>query len=62
MLLIKILIGSSIFFLLMRIYYGIKLESKDKNKASIFGKMFGGVYGGGIIFPILRKSKSLEEK
>ena len=60
--LIKILILLSIISLCVRIYYGIKLEDMNKSNASILGKMIGGVYGGGVIFPILRKPKNSKER
>jgi hypothetical protein len=62
MLIIKILIAVSIFFLLVRIHYSIKLQGRNKSRLSIFAKMFGGVYGGGVIFPILKKANNTEEK
>ena len=62
MTLIKILILLSIISLCVRIYYSIKLEDINKSNASILGKMIGGVFGGGVIFPILRKPTNSKER
>lgn len=63
MTLIKLLVGLSILSLLIKIYYTISLnDDNKKTKVSAFAKMIGGVYGGGVIFPILRKGRNSKEK
>ena len=58
----KFLIILSIFFLLIKIYYSIKIKNRNKNTTSILAEIAGGVYGGGVIFPIIRRPRDPEEK
>lgn len=58
----KIAIFLSICFLIIRIYYGSKLENKRESNVSILGKILGGTYGGSVIFPIVKKGNSLKER
>jgi hypothetical protein len=48
--------------LIVKIYYTIRLQNINKSKPQFFAKMFFGVYGLGIIFPIFRKPQDSKEK
>ena len=57
----KFLVFLCAISLIVKIYYIIRLRNMDKSTRSILGNMLFGVYGFGIIFPIVRRSQNSKE-